>query len=125
MKRTTLTKILLMAMILSGSITACSQSQEADRSQPDTAQSNTTQQNTAPANTPSSPTRAQRSQAIRKQIETVLTPEQTQQLETKIQQGERMRQALSSLNLTPEQKTKIQEILKASRPRRKEPAKEG
>lgn len=40
-----------------------------------------------------SPERAQRREAMRKQIETVLTPEQSQQLQTKLQQGTRMREA--------------------------------
>jgi Spy/CpxP family protein refolding chaperone len=47
----------------------------------------------------------------------VLTPEQVQQLETKVKGGEKMRKALSELNLTAEQKTKIKDILKTAYPR--------
>jgi Spy/CpxP family protein refolding chaperone len=40
-------------------------------------------------------------------------------LSAKLQQGEKMRKAVFSLNLTAEQKTKIQDIFKAAYPRRK------
>jgi Spy/CpxP family protein refolding chaperone len=52
----------------------------------------------------------------------VLTPEQVQQLQAKLQQGTRMREAMASLNLTSEQKTKIQEIMKSARAQRSEQA---
>lgn len=65
-----------------------------------------------------SPERAQRREAMRKQIEAVLTPEQSQQLQAKLQQGVKRREAMASLNLTPEQKTKIQDIMKSARSHR-------
>jgi Spy/CpxP family protein refolding chaperone len=52
-------------------------------------------------------------QAIQTQIETVLTPDQVTQLHSKEQQGQKMREALSSLNLTADQKTKIQQIFQS------------
>ncbi len=55
-------------------------------------------------------------------VRRVLTPAQKQDLETKLQQGQKMRQALSTLNLTSDQKTKIQEIVKAARSQRQQPA---
>jgi len=68
--------------------------------------------------------RQEKREAVRKQIEAVLTPDQVKQLEAKLQQGEKMRQALSSLDLTADQKTKIQGILKAAYPQRQQPAPE-
>jgi Spy/CpxP family protein refolding chaperone len=53
-------------------------------------------------------------QAIQKQVETVLTPDQVTQLHSKEQQGQKMREALSSLNLTADQKTKIQQIFQSA-----------
>ncbi len=58
--------------------------------------------------------RAQKRAELRKQVEAVLTPDQAKQLETKLQQGEKMRQILPELHLSPDQSTKIQEIVKAS-----------
>ncbi|MER3475525.1 MAG: hypothetical protein C4287_01665, partial [Leptolyngbya sp. ERB_1_2] len=58
--------------------------------------------------------RSKRREAVRKQVEAVLTQDQVQQLETKLQQGEKMRQALSEINLTADQKTKVQDILKTA-----------
>jgi Spy/CpxP family protein refolding chaperone len=72
-------------------------------------------------NPPSSAERAQKRAAVLKQIETVLTPEQIQQLQTKLKQGEKMRVALRELNLKEDQKTKIREILKAAYPHRNLP----
>lgn len=107
MKRT-LTILLLGAIATSG-ITACSRS---NSSAPQADQPSPTE-----ANAPQSEQRDQKRQE-RKQIEAVLTPEQAQQFKTKVQQGEKTRQALASLNLTDAQKSKIQAILKASRGQR-------
>lgn len=109
MKRS-LTTLLLLGAIATSGITACS------RSNTDTPQAD--QPSPTEANAPQSEQRDQKRQEVRKQIEAVLTPEQAQQLKTKVQQGEKMRQALASLNLTDEQKSKIQAILKASRGQR-------
>lgn len=63
----------------------------------------------------------QKREAVRKQVEAVLTPDQVKDLEAKLQQGEKMRRAVSSLNLTPEQKTKIDEIFKTAYAHREKP----
>ncbi len=112
MKRSIATTLLLGTFLVGG-VTACSQSNSSEPSQAGTMPSDAPQGDKAP-----SPERAQRREAMRKQIEAVLTPEQSQQLQTKLQQGVRMREAMASLNLTPEQKTKIQDIMKAARAQR-------
>jgi len=118
-KQITVATILSSALLLGG-ITGCSGSKSSDASNPEASGANVSQTN--PSQTNSSNTnrsvRAQRREEIRKQIEAVLTPDQVQQLQEKMQQGERMRTALSSLNLSTEQKTKIQEILKNAYARR-------
>ncbi|MEH2248124.1 hypothetical protein [Nostoc sp.] len=108
---------LLLATILIGGMTGCTSSKSPDVSQADnsgTKVSDTT--NTAASNTPE---RAQKREAVRKQVEAVLTPDQVKQLSAKLQQGEKMRKAVLSLNLTAEQKTKIQDIFKTAYPHRK------
>jgi Spy/CpxP family protein refolding chaperone len=112
MKRTIATTMLLGTLLVGG-ITACSQSNSSEPPQANTVSSGAPQADNA-----QSPERAQRREAMRKQIEAVLTPEQKQQLQAKLQQGARMREAMASLNLTPEQKTKIQDIMKAARAQR-------
>jgi len=105
---------LLLATILIGGMTGCSSSKSPDVSQggdSGTKVSDTSTTNSPPSNTPE---RAQKREEVRKQIEAVLTPDQVKELSAKLQQGEKMRKAVLSLNLTPEQKTKIQEIFKTS-----------
>ncbi len=58
--------------------------------------------------------RQQRREKMRKELEAVLTADQAKQLEAKLQQGEKFRQALKELNLTADQKAKIQAIRKAA-----------
>lgn len=99
-------------------VSACGQSNSAQ-----TPQSDSTATASTPSNTASAPDqtqkadRAQKREAVRKQILAVLTQEQAQQFQTKVQSGEKMRQALREVNLTADQKTKIQDILKAAYPR--------
>ncbi|MEH2105121.1 hypothetical protein [Nostoc sp.] len=110
---------LLLATILIGGITGCSSSKSPDVSQGDdsgTKVSDTSTTNSPAANTPE---RAQKREEVRKQVEAVLTPDQVKELSTKLQQGEKMRKAVLSLNLTAEQKTKIQDIFKTAYPHRK------
>lgn len=120
-KQITVATIISSALVL-GVITGCSGSRSSDASNPEASGANVSQTN--PSQTNSSNTnrsaRAQRREEIRKQIEAVLTPDQVKQLQEKMQQGERMRTALSSLNLSTEQKTKIQEILKSAYSSRQE-----
>ncbi|MEG4022328.1 hypothetical protein [Microcoleus sp. S13C4] len=139
MKRTTIAPALvLVGALLVGGLSACTQSNASEATQPDTTAANPVSSDQAKADsvssqaaqpvaataTPSSgqpkatdAERAQKREELRKQVEAVLTPEQAQQLETKVKGGERMRKALSELNLTAEQKTKIKQILKAAYPR--------
>ncbi|AVH69783.1 hypothetical protein [Nostoc sp. 'Lobaria pulmonaria (5183) cyanobiont'] len=110
---------LLLATILIGGLTSCSSSKSPDVSQGN--DSGTKVSDTSTTNSPGSNTseRAQKRQEIRKQVEAVLTPDQVKELSTKLQQGEKMRKAVFSLNLTAEQKTKIQDIFKTAYPHRK------
>ncbi|MBN3939211.1 hypothetical protein [Nostoc sp. NMS9] len=110
---------LLFATILIGGMTGCSSSKSPDVSQGN--DSGTKVSDTSTTNSPASNTaeRAQKREEIRKQVEAVLTPDQVKELSTKLQQGEKMRKAVLSLNLTTEQKTKIQDIFKTAYPHRK------
>ena len=140
MKRTTIAPaFLLVGALLIGGLSACTQSNASEATQPDTTAANPVSSDQAKADSASSQTalpvaatatpansaqpkatdaeRAQKREELRKQVEAELTPEQVQQLETKVKGGEKMRKALSELNLTAEQKTKIKGILKAAYPR--------
>ncbi|QLE43303.1 hypothetical protein FD723_24525 [Nostoc sp. C052] len=110
---------MLLATILIGGMTGCSNSKSPDVSQGD--DSGTKVSDTSTTNSPASntPERAQKREEIRKQIEAVLTPDQVKELSGKLQQGEKMRKAVFSLNLTADQKTKIQDIFKTAYPHRK------
>ncbi|MEH1820183.1 MAG: hypothetical protein V7L31_14055 [Nostoc sp.] len=110
---------LLLVTILIGGMTGCSNSKSPDVSQGD--DSGTKVSDTSTTNSPASntPERAQKREEIRKQIEAVLTPDQVKELSGKLQQGEKMRKAVLSLNLTADQKTKIQDIFKTAYPHRK------
>jgi hypothetical protein len=136
MKRTTIAPaFVLVGALLVGGLSACTPSNASEATQPDTTATNPVSSDQAKADsvssqaaqpvaataTPSSAQpkatdaeRAQKREELRKQVEAVLTPEQVQQLETKVKAGEKMRKALSELNLTAEQKTKIKEILKTA-----------
>ncbi|MEH2234574.1 MAG: hypothetical protein V7K71_33960 [Nostoc sp.] len=110
---------LLLATILIAGMTGCTSSKSPDVSQGNdsgTKVSDTSTTNSPAANTPE---RAHKREEIRKQVEAVLTPDQVKELSTKLQQGEKMRKAVFSLNLTAEQKTKIQDIFKTAYPHRK------
>ncbi|MEH2434971.1 MAG: hypothetical protein V7K25_12080 [Nostoc sp.] len=110
---------LLLATILIGGMTGCTSSKSPDVSQGN--DSGTKVSDTSTTNSPASntPERAQKREEVRKQVEAVLTPDQAKELSTKLQQGEKMRKAVLSLNLTAEQKTKIQDIFKTAYPHRK------
>ncbi len=110
---------LLFATILITGMTGCTSSKSPDVSQGN--DSGTKVSDTSTTNSPASNTseRAQKREEIRKQVEAVLTPDQVKELSTKLQKGEKMRKAVFSLNLTAEQKTKIQDIFKTAYPHRK------
>jgi Spy/CpxP family protein refolding chaperone len=139
MKKTTIAPaFLLVGALLVGGLSACTQSNASEATLPDTTATNPVSSDQAKADSVSSQAaqpvaatanpssaqpkatdaeRAQKREELRKQVEAVLTPEQVQQLETKVKAGEKMRKALSELNLTAEQKTKIKDILKTAYPR--------
>jgi Spy/CpxP family protein refolding chaperone len=73
---------------------------------------------TSTASESPSPARAQQRLAMRAKIKGVLTPAQVQQLETKMKDGGKMREALADIDLTAEQKSKIKEIYQAGRAER-------
>ncbi|MDZ7962956.1 MAG: hypothetical protein RMY34_34695 [Aulosira sp. DedQUE10] len=112
--------ILLFATILLLGITGCSGSKSSDASNPDASGTNVSQTNPSTTNSPKAdtPERSHKREEMRQQIEAVLTPDQVKQLQAKLQQGEKMRKAVLSLNLTAEQKTKIQDIFKTAYPHR-------
>lgn len=106
----------LLATILIGGITGCTSSKSPDVSQGGDGMTKVSDTTNSPASNTAD--RAQKREAVRKQVEAVLTPDQVKQLSAKLQQGEKMRKAVLSLNLTAEQKTKIQEIFKTAYPHR-------
>ena len=59
--------------------------------------------------------RSRKRAEVQKKIETFLTQDQVKQLDSKLQQGEKMRQALSEMNLTTEQNAKIQAVFKEAK----------
>jgi Spy/CpxP family protein refolding chaperone len=105
---------LLMGILSLGGLSACTSSPSSQASQSEGGQQNMA--NPSESNAPPTAERAQKRAEVRKQIEAVLTPEQVQQLQGKLNEGERMRKALRSLNLQADQKTKIQDIFKAAYP---------
>lgn len=118
MKKSAIASILSVTLLSYG-VTACNRSNSSDASSSDPAQTNVAANSSADGQTRLSPeARAKKRAALRQQVEAVLTPEQVTQLEAKLQQGGKMRRAVNSLNLTAEQKTKVQAILKAAYPQR-------
>ncbi|MBP5972305.1 hypothetical protein HW132_06050 [Brasilonema sp. CT11] len=117
---------LLSATILLGGITGCSGSKSSDATSPDGSGTNVSQNSPSTTNNNQADTseRAQKREEIRKQIEAVLTADQVKQLQAKLQQGEKMRKAVLSLDLTAEQKTKIQDIFKTAYPHRQRKSQE-
>jgi len=107
-KRTIVIPLGLFTLFL-GTMTACSQPHSSASPQADS--SPVTAQAKAEQNTVQAAWR----ESIRKKIEPILTQDQNQRLSTELQQGEKMHQALSELNLTPDQHAKVQEILRADR----------
>ncbi len=129
MKPNAIATTIISALLLGGVLSACNQASSPDNTQTSSATvtATTSQENstltTTPSDTPqasSSTTperdkeREQRRDARRKQIEEVLTPDQVQQLQAKLKNGEKLRNAISSLNLTADQKNKIQIIMEKS-----------
>ena len=61
--------------------------------------------------------RAQKRKEVSQKLAKVLTAEQYKSLNAKLKSGEKMRQALTEINLTAEQKPKVKAILKEAYPR--------
>ncbi|MEG4319239.1 MULTISPECIES: hypothetical protein [unclassified Microcoleus] len=61
--------------------------------------------------------RAQKRKEVSEKLAKVLTAEQYKQLNAKLKSGEKMRKALTEINLTAEQKPKVKAILKEAYPR--------
>jgi hypothetical protein len=128
MKLTAIAPLIIYAFLLGSMLTACNQASNPNMpTSPAPVASTPSQANSSPASTPADtpqansstktegdPQREQRREARRKQIEAVLTPDQVQQLQAKLKQGDKLRSAISSLNLTTEQKAKIQIIMEKS-----------
>ncbi len=66
-------------------------------------------------------TQAQRAQMeqvkdnARSQVEAVLTPQQQGEFQSAVEDGQKMRSAVASLNLSEEQQTQVNEIMKVSK----------
>ena len=125
MKTTAIATTIISALLLGGVLTACNQASPPNSSPTSSAPvaSTTPQVSSSPTATPlnkpqanssTTPGREQRREARRKEIEAVLTPDQVQQLQAKLKQGEKLRNAIASLDLTADQKAKIQIIMEKS-----------
>jgi len=55
----------------------------------------------------------------RSQIETVLAPQQQEQFQSAVEDGQKMRSALANLNLSQEQQTQIDEIMQVAKEQKK------
>ena len=70
-------------------------------------------------------TQAQRTQIeeirdnARSQLATVLTPQQQGEFQSAVEDGQKMRSAVANLNLSQEQQTQINEIMKVSKEQKK------
>jgi hypothetical protein len=119
-KKDLITVSLALAAGLLGTITACSSSTNSAQNSPAASESSAPADssqksaNSSGGGTAQQENRVRQRAAIRQQLTTILTPEQSKLLDTKLQAGERMRKALTELQLTAEQNTKVQEILKAT-----------
>jgi Spy/CpxP family protein refolding chaperone len=109
---------LLLSIILLAGISGCNLNSS---NQPKTTEnsSNTSEVNGSENSQLRSVERSQRREQIRQQVKAILNPEQVKELDAKMQSGEKMRQALTELSLTAEQKTKIDEIYTTARANRK------
>ena len=101
---------LLLVSLLGTGLASCNKSAEVTKEP----QAQTT---TANAASPS-PERAQRRLAMQTKIKAILTPPQVQQLDTKLNAGEKMREAMKAIDLTADQKAKIKEVYQAARAER-------
>ncbi len=117
-KKQIIAPTLLFATILLGGLVGCSDSSKSPEAvNPDASGTKVSQSTTTPSSSkPDSAERAQKREEMLKKIEPILKPDQVKQLKEKLQKGEKLRKALYSLDLSPDQKTKIQDIFKAAYP---------
>lgn len=107
---------LLLASLLGMGISSCNQNPTAVK-QP---KSEITTTNTSS----SAPDRVQRRLAMQNKIKAILTPAQVQQLDAKIKDGDKMRTAMKTIDLTTDQQAKIKEIYQSARAERKQSSEE-
>lgn len=126
--KTAIATMMISATLILGGISACTPASSSDSSQstppstplpvssssPESAPVNVSADSSADKSNPNSKEREQAREARRKQVESVLNPSQIQQLQAKMKQGEKLRKAVIGLDLTAEQKTKIQMIFEKS-----------
>lgn len=103
---------LFLSMILLAGVTGCKSAEN----QPTTIENSSS--TSTVNNKVRSPEAQKRREETRNQVKAVLTPEQVKELDTKMQSGKKMRQALTGINLTEVQKTKIDGIYQAVRANR-------
>ena len=100
---------LLLVSLLGTGIASCNKSAETKKDN----QVETSTNTSSP-----SPERAQRRLAMQTKIKAILTPAQVQQLDAKLKAGDKMREAMKTIDLTADQKAKIQEVYQAARAER-------
>ncbi len=114
-KQQIITPLFLSVILLAG-ITGCKSSDNQPKATENS--SSPSEVNSGGNNQARSPEAMKRREETRNQVKAVLTPAQIKELETKMQAGEKMRQALNSINLSTDQKTKIEGIYQAMRANR-------
>jgi len=114
MKRPASITTIVFPLLLVGAIVACTPDKPSDTPQISPSPANSDRSDKSQSSSPKTKERDQRRESRRKQVEAILTPEQLQQLQTKLKQGEKFQSALSSLDLTTDQKNKLKMISDAS-----------
>jgi Spy/CpxP family protein refolding chaperone len=114
MKRPASITTIIFPLLLLGAIAACTPDKPSDTPQISPSPANGDRSDQSQSSNPKTKERDRRRESRRKQIEAILTPEQLQQLQTKLKQGEKFQSALSSLDLTTDQKNKLKMISDAS-----------
>ncbi len=114
-KQQIITPLCLSIFLLAG-ITGCKSSDNQTKATENS--SSSSEVNSGGNNQARSPEIMKRREETRNQVKAVLNPEQVKELDSKMQAGEKMRQALTSINLSTDQKTKIEGIYQAMRANR-------
>jgi Spy/CpxP family protein refolding chaperone len=114
MKRPASITTIIFPLLLLGAIAACTPDKPSDTPQISPSPASSDRSDRSQSSSQKTKERDRRRESRRKQIEAILTPEQLQQLQTKLKQGEKFQSALSSLDLTTDQKNKLKMISDAS-----------